>query len=126
MLGVVGAVIGVLLVASALGNASRDDAPATGSPLPTAAAAPSTFSPALPGASVTSPTRADDAVDERVATVYRSTAQARPPAAAISEPVTRAPAATSKPEPRAVQAAPKPVPAAEPKSEPDGDGVACE
>ena len=95
------AVIGTLTVASALGNASRDDPPATVSPLPTAAAAaaPSTCSPALLPAPVSSPTPADDAVDE---------------------PVTRASATTSQPAPRTVQAAPKPAPTAEPEQEPSG------
>lgn len=114
---VVGAAIGVLLLASALGNAARDDQPAAGSPLPTAAAAgvPATSSPALPPAPVTGPTPADDAVDEPVAApAPTSTARARPPVAA-AKPVTRAPAATSKPAPRTVEAAPKPAPAAEPE-----------
>ncbi len=96
---VTAAVIGTLTVASALGNASRDDPPATVSPLPTAAAAPPTYSPALLPAPVSSPTPADDTVDE---------------------PVTRASATTSRPAPRTVQAAPKPAPTAEPKQEPSG------
>ncbi len=80
---VVGAAIGVLLLASALGNAARDDQPAAVSPLPTAAAAtaPATSSPALPAAPVTSPTPADESVDAPVVTpAQRSAAQARPPA----------------------------------------------
>jgi hypothetical protein len=96
---VTAAVIGTLTVASALGNASRDDPPATVSPLPTAAAAPPTYSPALLPAPVSSPTPADDTVDE---------------------PVTRASATTSRPAPRTVQAAPKPAPTAEPEQEPSG------
>ena len=120
---VTAAVIGTLTVASALGNAARDDPPATVSPLPTAAAAPSTYSPALPAAPVTSPTPADDAVDEPVAApaphVDRT---ARPPAAATSKPVIRASATTSKPAPRTVQAAPKPAPAPAPKPEPKPSG----
>ena len=119
VLGLAGAAIGILLLASALGNGARDDQPAAVSPLPTAAAAaaPSTYSPALPAAPVTSPTPADEAVDEPVvAPAHTSTAQARPPAAATSKPVTRAP--TSRPAPRTGQAAPKPAPAAAP--EPSG------
>ena len=113
---VVGGAIGVLLLASALGNAARDDQPATGSPPPTAAAAPSTYSPALPPAPVTSPTPAVDAIDEQVAApAPTSTARARPPAAA--KPVTRAPAATSKPAPRPV---PKPAQAAKPEPKQSG------
>jgi hypothetical protein len=116
---VTAAVIGTLTVASALGNASRDDPPATVSPLPTVAAAPSTYSPALPAAPVTSPTPADDAVDEPVAApAHMSTARARPPAAATSKPVTRASATTSKPAPRTVQAAPKPAPTPRPAPAP--------
>lgn len=116
---VTAAVIGTLTVASALGNASRDDPPVTVPSLPTAAAAPSTYSPALPAAPVSNPTRADEAVDELVVTP-RSTAQVRPPAAATSKPVTRASAATSTPAPRTVKAAPKPAPAAKPAPEPSG------
>jgi hypothetical protein len=103
-------VIGILVVASALGNASRDDRAVATSPLPTAAAvaAPTRYSPALPALPVTSPTPADVSVDEPVVTpAHRSTAQARPPVA-TSKPVTRTSAATSKPAPRTVQAAPKP------------------
>lgn len=108
---VTAAVVGTLTVASALGNASRDDPPGTVSSLPTAAAAPSTYSPALPPAPVTSPTPADAAVDEPVAApAPTSTARARPPAAATSKAVTRAPGTTSRPAPRTVQAAPKPAP----------------
>lgn len=116
MLGVAGAAIGILLLASALGNAARDSQPAAVSPLPTAAAA--TSSPDLRATPVTSPTPADESVEAPVvAPARRSTAQARPPAV-TSKPVTRAPATTSKPVPRTVQAAPKPKPAAEP--EPSG------
>ena len=69
---------------------------------------------------MTSPTPADDAVDEPVAApAPTSTARARPPAAA-SKPVIRAPAATSKPAPRTVQPAPKPAPAAKPEPKPSG------
>lgn len=105
---VVGAAIGVLLLASALGNATRVDQPAAGSPLSTAAAAevPATSSPALPPAPVTGPTPADD--EPVAAPAPTSTARARPPAAA--KPVTRAPAATSKAAPRSVQAVPVPEP----------------
>jgi hypothetical protein len=112
VLWVTAAVIGTLTVASALGNASRDDPPATVSRLPTvaAAAAPSISSSDLPSpvpaVPVTSRNPADEPVD---APARKSTAQARPPAA-TSKPVTRAPATTSKPAPRTAQAAPKPQP----------------
>ena len=98
MLGVAGAAIGILLLASAIGNAARDDQPATLSPLPTAAAA--TSSPALPATPVTSSPPADESAEAPVvAPAGRSTPQARPAAAATSKPVTRAPATTSKPAP---------------------------
>jgi hypothetical protein len=123
MLGVAGAAIGILLLASAIGNAARDDQPATLSPLPTAAAA--TSSPALPATPVTSSPPADESAEAPVvAPAGRSTPQARPPAAATSKPVTRAPATTSKPAPRTVQAAPKPAP--KPAVEPDTDPSGCD
>jgi hypothetical protein len=98
LLGVVAGAIGVLLIPSALGNASRSDQPGATSPLPTAAgvAAPTSYSPALPVPPVASANPADDAV---AAAPLRSTAQARPQAAA-----------TSKAAPRTVQAAPEPAP----------------
>jgi hypothetical protein len=114
--GVTSAAIGILLLASALGNASRDDPPAAVSTLPTVAAtaAPSISSSDLPSPVPAVPVTSRNPADEPVvAPARKSTAQARPPAA-TSKPVTRAPATTSKPAPRTAQAAPKPAPKPQP------------
>ena len=107
LLGVSAAVVGVLVLASALGNGSRDEVPAgNSSALPSAAAAP-----VVPAAVEPSP-EASSAVPVAAAVgpAARSTAEARPPAPATSKPT------TSKPAPRIVQAAPEPEPKSEPKS----------
>ena len=107
---VTAAVVGTLTVASALGNASRDDPPATVSSLPTAAAAPSTYSLPSPGAGV----QPDPGRRRR----RRAGGCASPdvdrtssaPGRGDLEGGTRAPGTTSRPAPRTVQAAPKPAP----------------
>jgi hypothetical protein len=117
LLGVTGAVVGVLVLASALGNGSRDEVPAgNSSALPSAAAAP-----AVPAAVEPSP---ETPVAVPAEPAARSTPQARPPAPATAKPATSKPTTpkptTPRPAPRAVQAAPAPEP--EPKSEPKSSG----
>jgi hypothetical protein len=116
---VTGAVVGVLVLASALGNGARDEVPVGGSATPpSAVAAPAVIDT---GPATTSAAAAVEPVNEpEVAATRRSTAQARPPA--TSKPATNK-STTSKPAPRTVQAAPKPAP--EPKSsgcDPNYDG----
>jgi hypothetical protein len=107
LLGVSAAVVGVLVLASALGNGSRDEVPTNNSSaLPSAAAAPAVPAAVEPSPGTTSAVPVAAAVEPAA----RSTAQARPPAPATSKPT------TSKPAPRTVQAAPAPEPQSEPKS----------
>ena len=105
LLGVTGAVVGVLVLASALGNGSRDEVP-TGS----SSALPSvTAAPAVPVAVEPSPeTTSAVPVAVPAESAARSTAQARPPAPATSKPT------SSKPAPQDTRAAPKPASKPEP------------
>ena len=112
LLGVSAAVVGVLVLASALGNGSRDEVPAgNSSALPSAAAAPAVPAAVEPSPGTTSAVPVAAAVEPAA----RSTAQARPPAPATSKP-TASKSTTSKPAPRTVQAAPEPEPKSERKS----------
>jgi len=116
LLGIVGAVVGVLVVASALGNGSRDEVPTSAlSPLPGTVAAPT----AAARATSTAPTAAT--VDEpEVAPSTRATTRARAASPATSKQEARVTTARSEPAPRPVPAAPKPAPAAEPQPESSG------
>ncbi len=118
LFGVTAAVVGVLVLASALGDGSQEEMPtSSSSALPTAVAAPEMPAPVEPTPETTSPETTSavpvaEPVDEPdVAPTGRSTAKARPPSPTTSKP------ATSKPAPRTVEAAPEPAP--EQKSEPE-------
>jgi hypothetical protein len=116
LLGIVGAVVGVLVVASALGNGSRGEVPTSAlSPLPGTVAAPTAAAPATS----TAPAAATVAEPE-VAPSTRATTRARAATPATSKQEARATTARSEPVPRPVHAAPKPAPAAEPAPEPSG------
>jgi hypothetical protein len=105
------AVVGVLVLASALGNGSRDEVPAgNSSALPSATAAPAVPAAVEPSPGTTSAVPVAAAVEPAA----RSTAQARPPAPATSKP-TASKSTTSKPTasksaPPEARAAPKPAP----------------
>ena len=121
LLGVSAAVVGVLVLASALGNGSRDEVPAgNSSALPSAAAAPAVPAAVEPSPETTSAVPVAAAVEPAA----RSTAQARPPAPATSKPTTSKPT-TSKPTTSKPAQHPgpfKPAPEPEPKSEPKSSG----
>ena len=99
------------MLASALGNGSRDEVPAgNSSALPSVAAAP-----AVPAAVEPSP---ETPVVVPAEPAARSTPQARPPGPATSKSATSTPArpkpTASKPAPQDTRAAPKPAPKPEP------------
>jgi hypothetical protein len=135
LFGVTGAVVGVLVLASALGNDSRDEVPAgNSSALPPAAAAPAVPAAVAPTFETTSAVPV--AVPAEPAA--RSTVQARPPAPATSKPSTAKPTTskTAVPDARAARkSAPKPeAVAVEPASNchpsyspclPDGPDLDC-
>ena len=112
LLGVVGAVVGVLVVASALGNGSRDEVPTSAlSPLPGTVAAPTAAAPA------TSTAPAAATVDEPdVAPTTRATTRARAASPTTSKQEARATTATAERAPRPVPAAPEPAPVAPSRS----------
>jgi hypothetical protein len=116
LLGIVGAVVGVLVVASALGNGSRDEVPTSAlSPLPGTVAAPTA------AARATSTAPAAATVDEpEVAPSTRATTRARAASPATSKQEAKARTATAEPAPRPMPAAPKPAPVAEPEPESSG------
>jgi hypothetical protein len=118
LLGVVGAVVGVLVVASALGNGSRDEVPTSAlSPLPGTVAAPTA------AARATSTAPAAATVDEpAVAPTTRATTRARAASPTTSKQEARATTANAERAPRPVPAAPEPAPVAEPEPESESSG----
>jgi hypothetical protein len=120
LLGVVGAVVGVLVVASALGNGSRDDVPTSAlSPLP------GTVATSTAAARATSTAPAAATVDEPdVAPTTRATARARAASPTTSKQEARATTATAERALRPVPAAPEPAPVAEP--EPGSESSGCD
>jgi hypothetical protein len=112
LLGVVGAVVGVLVVASALGNGSRDEVPASAlSPVATSTAAARATSTAPAAATVDEPA---------VAPTTRATTRARAASPTTSKQEAKATTATAERAPRPVPAAPEPASVAEPEPESSG------